>query len=121
MTSMVIPRDHSGRWDPGSEGPAGLTEAVADRPDRRDESGVLLAELGPQATHVDVDGAGAAVVLVPPHPLEQLFAREHFAGVRDEELQQLVFHVREVERLAVHRGLVGLEVQHELAVRRDLG
>ena len=52
----------------GSHAPAGLAEAVADRPDGLDEVGVLLAELGAEAPDVDVDRAGAAVVLVAPHP-----------------------------------------------------
>ena len=48
--------------------PARLAELVADRPDGLDQPGVLLAQLGPQASDVDVDRAGAAVVLVAPHP-----------------------------------------------------
>src|SRR5687768_11540272 len=55
----------------GSEAPAGLAELVAHRPDGLDEVGVLLAELGPQPPDVDVDRAGAAVVLVAPHPRQQ--------------------------------------------------
>ena len=62
--------------------PAGLAEAVADRAHGLDQVGVLLAELGPQAPDVDVDRAGAAVVLVAPHPREQRLAGEHLAGVR---------------------------------------
>ena len=50
------------------DAPAGLAEAVADRAHGLDQVGVLLAELGPQAPDVDVDRAGAAVVLVAPHP-----------------------------------------------------
>ena len=38
-----------------------------------------------------------------------------------EEFQQLVLHVREVERLAGERGLVGLEVEHQVAVLDELG
>ena len=72
---------------------------------------MLLAELGAQSADVDVDRARAAVVLVAPHAREQLLAGEHLAGMRDEELEQLVLHVGEVERLAVDRGLVRLEVQ----------
>ena len=84
----------------GYSAPAGLAEAVADRAHGLDEVGVLLAELGPQAPDVDVDGAGAAVVLVAPHPRQQRLAGEHLARVGGEELQQLVLHVGEVERLA---------------------
>ena len=49
-----------------SGAPAGLTEAVAHRAHGLDQTGVLLAQLGPQASNVDVDGPGAAVVLVAP-------------------------------------------------------
>ena len=42
-------------------------------------------------------------------------------GVGGEELQELVLHVGEVERAAAERGLVGLEVEHEVAVLDDLG
>ena len=52
-----------------SDAPAALAEAVADRAHGLDQVGVLLAELGAQAADVDVDRAGAAVVLVAPHPL----------------------------------------------------
>ena len=83
--------------------------------------GVLLAELGAEATDVDVDGSRAAVVLVAPDPVEECLAREHPAGVRREEAEQLVLHVGEVERAARDGGLVGLEVQGELAVLDHLG
>src|SRR4051812_46193072 len=60
----------------GSDAPAGLAEAVAHRPHGLDEAGVLLAQLGPEAADVDVHRAGAAVVLVTPHPGEQGFPGE---------------------------------------------
>src|SRR5688500_1923907 len=88
-----------------SEAPAGLAEPIADGTDRRDQVGVLLAELGPETPDVDVDGAGSAVVVVAPDPAEQRLAREDLARVRGQELQQLVFHVGEVERLARYRRL----------------
>jgi hypothetical protein len=81
---------------------------------------VLLAELGPQPSHVDVDRAGTAVVLVAPHARQQLLAREHLARMRHEELEQLVLHVREVERLAADARLIRLEVEHEVGVLREL-
>ena len=93
--------------------PSGTGRSGSRRSGPSDEVGVLLAELGPQAPDVDVDGAGAAVVLVAPHPRQQRLAGEHLAGVRGEELEQLVLHVGEVERVAVDGGLVGLEVEHE--------
>ena len=54
------------RHSPGDQ--RGDAEAVADRAHGLDQVGVLLAELGPEAPDVDVDRAGAAVVLVAPHP-----------------------------------------------------
>ena len=62
---------------------------------------MLFAEFGAQASNVNVDRARAAVVLVPPHARQQGLAREHLAGMRREELQKLVLHVREVEGPAV--------------------
>ena len=53
---------------------------------------------------VDVDGACLPGVVVAPHPLEQLVAAEHLAGVPDEERQQL-------ERLGLER--------HDLAVAQE--
>src|SRR5439155_97155 len=61
------------------------------------------------------------VVLVPPHARQERLAREDLAGMRCQELQQLVLHVREVEWLALAGGLVRLEVEHELAVLDELG
>src|ERR1700728_4304524 len=52
-------------------GPAHLAEAVAHGADRLDEVRMFLAELRSQTADVDVDRAGAAVVLVPPDPAEQ--------------------------------------------------
>jgi hypothetical protein len=105
----------------GSHAPAALPEAVPDRPDGRDEVGVLLAELGPQPPDVDVDGPGAAVVLVPPHPAEQGLPGEHPARVGGEELEQLVLHVGEVEGAAGDHRLVGLQVEHQRPVLHQLG
>src|SRR5580704_10347345 len=41
--------------------------------------------------------------------------------MREEELEELVLHVREVERLPADRGLIRLEVEDEVGVRRELG
>ncbi len=67
--------DRSGR-------PGGLAEPVADRADRLDQVGVLLAQLGPQPADVDVHRAGPAVVLVAPDPAEQRLAGEDLARPR---------------------------------------
>src|SRR5579862_4075757 len=90
-----------------------LAESVADRADGVDEACVLLAQLGPQPSHMDVDRPRAAVVLVAPHAVEQRLAREHLARMRREEPKELVLHVGEIEHAPGNRGLVRLEVQHE--------
>ncbi len=113
-------RPHSGRPG-GRSGPGAVAEAVADGADRLDQVGVLLAELGPEAPDVDVDGAGAAVVLVAPDPAEQRLAGEDLAGSGGQEAQELVLHEGEVEDPARHRRLVGLQVEHERAVLDELG
>src|SRR2546421_5779734 len=109
-----------GRAIPTGQG-AGLAEPVTDRPHRLDQPAPLFAELGPQPADVDVDGPCPAVVLVSPHTRQQLLAGEHLAGVGGEEPQELVLHIREVERAAAHRRLVRLEVEEEVAVLDDLG
>src|SRR5690606_10451134 len=60
----------------------------------------LRPQLAPQIPHVDVDHIGARVEVITPHPAEQLFARQHLAGVAHERLRQ-----RELPRGQVH-GLV---------------
>ena len=57
--------------------PADTAEAVADAADGVDEVSVLLAQLGSQAPHVDVDGPRASEVLVAPDPGQQRLAAEH--------------------------------------------
>src|SRR5205085_3294214 len=85
------------------------------------EVGVLLAQLGPEASHVDVDRARPAEVLVAPDPAEQDLAGEDLARVRGQEPEQLVLHVGEIERTAFDGGLVGLEVEGQGAVLDELG
>src|SRR5204862_5590000 len=104
-----------------SGAPAGLAEPVADAAHRRDEVRLLLAELGAQASDVDVNGARTAVVVVAPHSAEERLAREDLAGMGGEELQQLVLHVREVERPTGAHRLVRLEVQCQRSVLDELG
>ena len=77
---------------------------------------MLFAELCAKSTNVDVDGSRSAEVLIAPHSREQGLSREHLAGILGEELEQFIFHVREVEWVAAERGLVGLEVQHETRI-----
>src|SRR3954453_19131733 len=65
---------------------------------------------------MDVDRPSTPVVLVTPDPRQQDLPREHLAGVLGEELQELVLHVRQVQRTAFNRRLVGVDVQRQAAV-----
>src|SRR5665811_1354269 len=73
-------------------------EPVADVAHRADELFVLRTELRAQPAHVDIDGAGAPVVVVSPDLLQQLGAGEHADRVLHEVLDQLELLVGEVER-----------------------
>lgn len=92
-------------------------EAVADAADGLDgvADGRVVFELGAQVADVDVDGAGVAVVLVAPDALEQFVAREGAAGVRDEELQELVLLGRQGDGLVVKPCLIQGEVEPQAA------
>src|SRR5664280_3671540 len=109
------------RRAPGLGRPVGLAEAVADRPHRLDQVCVLFAELGPQPAYVDVHGPVPPVVLVAPYPAEERLAGEDLARSGGQEPEEFVLHVGEVEDLAGHRGLVGLEVEDERAVLQQVG
>ncbi len=90
-------------------------ELVADVADGADQRLVLDAELGAQPADVDVDGAGAAEVVVAPDLLQQLVPGEDPARVLGEELEQLELLVGEVERPARELGGVGVLVDGQLA------
>lgn len=66
----------------------GRVETVADVAHGTDQMFVFAAQLGAQATDVHVDGTGAAVIVVSPHLLQELRAREHTAGMLHQILQQ---------------------------------
>ena len=70
--------------DPDS---AAIVELVAELLDRHDGVGEER-QLVAQPSDVDVDGARAAGVLIPPDVAQQQIAREHAAAVLDEILQQ---------------------------------
>src|SRR5665647_2421452 len=66
-------------------------EAVADSPDRLDETGILgvVGELLSQVSYIDVDRAGVADVLVAPDLLHQPLAGQDDAGVGRQHQQQV--------------------------------
>ena len=76
--------------------------------------GVLL-DLRAQPVDVDVDGPGLARVVVAPHVLEQLVAREDLAGVADEEREQLERLRLDRQDLAVAEQPVPAEVRLDAA------
>src|SRR4051812_35214898 len=76
---------------------AGRHEPVPDVADRSDERLVLDAELGTQPPDVDVDGPGAAEVVVAPDLLQQLRPGEDPPRVLGQELEELELLVREVQ------------------------
>ena len=72
-------------------------EPVADVAHGADHRLVLGPELGPQPPDMDVDGAGAAVVVIAPDVAEQLLAAEHPPRMLRQVLQQLELGVGQVE------------------------
>ncbi|OEI67463.1 hypothetical protein Cus16_2899 [Curtobacterium sp. ER1/6] len=100
-------------------------EAVADVPDGADER-LEVAELGAEASHVHVDRAGAAEVVVAPDLAEELLAGEHPRRVRGEEAEELELLEGQVERASAHlrrvAGLVDDDARRlDLRARRVLG
>src|SRR5260370_14140747 len=96
-TSIVITinRGVGSRPRPAMRRPHRLVAHVADRADQRL---VLGAQLGPQPSHVHVDGAGAAEAVIAPYLLKQLPAGEDPAGMLGQVLQQLELLVGQVNR-----------------------
>ena len=96
-------------------------QAVADAAggdDQRRFVGLIL-DLHPQAADVGVDEARIAEVLVAPHPLEQLIARQHRAGVVGELAQQPELGLGQVELLAALERDALLAAQLDVAERTD--
>ena len=63
---------------------------------------------------MDIDGAGAAVVVVTPDLGEKLFPGPDTDRVLDQESKQFVLHEGEVDRLGGQRGLVIEGIQLEV-------
>ena len=76
--------------------------------------GVVL-DLDAQAADVGVDQAAVAEVLVAPHPLEQLIARQHHAGVIGELAQQAELGLGQVQLVARLQGDALLAAQLDVA------
>src|ERR1700728_3531811 len=85
-----------------------LVAHSADREDVTGECWVRL-DLGAQAPDVDVDQPAVAEVVVAPHPVEQLLAREHLVGVGRQLAEE-----SELGPRAVDVDLAALMSQHAL-------
>ena len=64
---------------------------------------------------MDVDGARVAVVVVPPHRLQQPLAVEHDVGTAQEGVEQLELALAQPHRLAGHAHLAARGVEHDVA------
>ena len=67
-------------------------------------------DLGPQPLDVDVERLGVADVVGAPHPVDELHAGEHAAGVAQQHLQQLELLERQLHLLAADGDDVALDV-----------
>ena len=90
-------------------------ETIADVAHGADEMLVLAAQLGAQTTDMHVHSAGAAVIVVAPHLLQQLRTREHAARMLHQILEQLELLVRQVDRMAVQTGRIAIRIHHQIA------
>ena len=79
----------------------------------------MVLHLEPETSHVRVDEARIAEVLVTPHPLEQLIPRQHRAGVVGEFAEQAELGLGEVEFLAALVGEAQFAAQFDVTERAD--
>ena len=90
-------------------------ETIADVAHGADEMLVLATQLGAQTTDMHVHSAGAAVIVVAPHLLQQLRTREHAARMLHQILEQLELLVRQVDRMAMQAGRITVGIHHQIA------
>ena len=101
------------RWS--SLAPGRWHEPVTNVADGANQRLVLGAELGAQPPDVHINRAGAAEVVIAPDLLEQLGPGEDPGRVLGQELQQLEFLERQVERAAAQAGRVGRLIDRQVA------
>src|SRR5258708_33230468 len=97
------------------EGVAGTTHG-ADR--------ILLAagiEQLAQPADVDVDGALVDIDVAAPDAVEQLLAREHAAGMLEEEFEQAIFGRAEIDLAAGAGDAALFTIEFDIAVSEDGG
>ena len=76
---------------------------------------VFAAEFGTQTSHVNIHGSRAAVVVVPPHFLQQLRAGEHASGVLNQIFEQFEFFVGQINRVPVQTCRISIGVDDQVA------
>ena len=69
---------------------------------------------------MDVHGAGAAVVVIPPHLIEEHFAGKRLAGMVGEEPKQLKLLIGQIDRRTVHVHFVALKIDDQAALSKPV-
>src|SRR5690606_13001562 len=69
-----------------------------------------LLDPGAQTLDVDVEGLRVAEVVFAPHPVDELSAGEHPAGVPHQHLEKVVLLERHRDLFTVHGDCVALQV-----------
>src|SRR3569833_3076138 len=87
---------------------AHLVTDVANRFDELARS----AELRPHTSHVDIDGASSARILIAPRALEQRLAREHATAMLREVAEQLELLMRQIDPVAADLRFVAGDIDH---------
>ena len=72
---------------------------------------MLLPKFGSQTSDMDVYGARSAVVVVSPHSAEKGLPCEYLPRVGGQKPKELVFHIGQVNRLAINGRLISLEIE----------
>src|SRR5205823_6204693 len=106
-----------------------LLVAVPDAADGDDALGMtrVVLDLRPQPLHVHVERLRVAVVVRPPHAIDQHVTREHASGIGEEQLEQLELLQWECHSLPPHRHLMTRRVEphvsdlEHLVCQRDAG
>ena len=88
---------------------------VANVPDGFNITTSVALDFGTKTSDVDINGPGAAIIIVSPHLIEQHFTGERLARMRRKEFEQLKFFVGQVDRLAADMHFIALEINDETA------
>ena len=91
-------------------------EAIAHAPHRLDDVMAYIVQFAPQPTDVDVDRAGAAIVIVPPNSIQDVFTTENTPRVRGEQFEQLVLLVGKFNVSSVKGYLKAVYIDGEVSM-----